>query len=265
LASFKSHGIAYDAEEGFCSEPTVKVTNNSPNFEYFSLEVRLGPFTFRDLTAVCINRAFPYRLAVHEGWGSFGKVFKVRFCGQELALKNVFLCRGESDKVLSKDTAEKAQRVLKEYCLSKLASAVGAGPTVRGQMGFDLLFYSDCIAYPMEYCQNSNYDCSFAECAEGLRGKLQRLHAIRLLHLDIKDDNICFSRSRGEFVFIDYGLSVLVPETLGAKSFTQFYGTATYCSPEMASLITNQDGGYIDLYYNDVCCLKNVIHRENDE
>lgn len=33
--------------------------------------------------------------------------------------------------------------------MSKLASALGVGPAICGKMGFDILFYKDCIAYPM--------------------------------------------------------------------------------------------------------------------
>lgn len=90
------------------------------------------------------------------------------------------------------------------------------------------------------------------------------MHSFQFVHLDIKDDNICYSKKKKEFVFIDFGLSTILPERLGRKSYTMYQGTANYCSPEMAKLITKEDGGYVDLYHNDKCCLEKVLSPEGE-
>lgn len=84
------------------------------------------------------------------------------------------------------------------------------------------------------------------------------------MHLDIKNDNICYSKKKKEFVFIDFGLSNLIPQKIGRKSYTMYLGTANYCSAEMSKIITKQNGGFVDLYYNDICCLKKVFDSDRD-
>jgi serine/threonine protein kinase len=69
-----------------------------------------------------------------------------------------------------------------------------------------------------------------------LKLKLQLLHAFQLVHLDIKPPNIMYSDSREDLVFIDFGLSKAVKESVGFKSLTNFRGSVSYCSPEMLKL-----------------------------
>lgn len=97
-------------------------------------------------------------------------------------------------------------------------------------MGFDLMIYNDCVAYAMEYCQNSNYVQPFALSRYQLQSKLLKMHAIKFIHMDIKEDNICFSNIKKDYVFIDYGLSKIIKEDVGRKSLTHFFGTASHCS-----------------------------------
>jgi hypothetical protein len=83
--------------------------------------------------------------------------------------------------------------LIREYCLAKIASIVGAGPVVNSQMGFDILVYKDCVLYPMEYCQNANYSQALSLSKNKLKEQLLKLHLIKFIHMDIKEDNICFS------------------------------------------------------------------------
>lgn len=64
-----------------------------------------------------------------------------------------------------------------------------------------------------------------------LKTKLQLLHRMGIVHVDIKPDNIMFSRGRKDLVFIDFGFSKAIEEPLGFKSSTLFAGTFEYCSP----------------------------------
>jgi hypothetical protein len=41
--------------------------------------------------------------------------------------------------------------LLREYCMSKIASALEVGPKIGNKMGFELLIYTDCAAFAMEY------------------------------------------------------------------------------------------------------------------
>lgn len=53
-------------------------------------------------------------------------------------------------------------------------------------------------------------------------------------------------------VLIDFGLSSVVKENIGEESFTHYFGTYSYCLPEMKDLLMKESFGYVDFYYNDV-------------
>jgi serine/threonine protein kinase len=56
---------------------------------------------------------------------------------------------------------------------------------------------------------------------------------LKIVHQDIKPDNIMFSPIFKELVFIDYGVSKIIREVPGQRTLTRFVGTLDYCSPEM--------------------------------
>ena len=43
-----------------------------------------------------------------------------------------------------------------------------------------------------------------------LKEKLYKLHLLQIVHMDVKPNNICFSPSMNELVFIDFGLSNII-------------------------------------------------------
>ena len=60
----------------------------------------------------------------------------------------------------------------------------------------------------MEFCEQSfthNRDIN-----EDLLSALRRIHLFKLVHLDIKPDNICFSPTFNKYVFIDFGLGKVI-------------------------------------------------------
>jgi len=59
------------------------------------------------------------------------------------------------------------------------------------------------------------------------------LHTLKLVHKDIKPDNILYSSSKNKFVFTDFGLAHSVEQKNNEKSLTSFSGTMDYLSPEM--------------------------------
>ena len=84
------------------------------------------------------------------------------------------------------------------------------------------------------------------------------MHRIQLVHLDIKPDNVMLSPTFQRLVFIDYGLSKFIKERIGEKSLTHFIGSISFCSDEMACCFWKKKDSRIDLYYNDLFCLKDA-------
>lgn len=86
------------------------------------------------------------------------------------------------------------------------------------------------------------------------------MHKYKIMHLDIKPDNIMFSNHFKKLVFIDFGFSEIIREEVGLKSLTGFRGTPSFVSPEMFKLFSlDVKNGMIDLYYNDLVGLKASI------
>ena len=85
--------------------------------------------------------------------------------------------------------------------------------------------------------------CSFAwrNASRTFPTPINKMHEVGLVHLDIKVENIAFSRTQNRFVFIDFGLSRLIAQKRGHKTLTQFVGTLSYCSPEMRKCYILQD------------------------
>ena len=148
---------------------------------------------------------------------------------------------------------------LKEYCICKIASFLKIGPNVSSSFGFDVLIFSDCLHFCMEKCQ----PCSNYQDTSLIQG-LKMLHSLKIVHIDIKPENIMFSPVYGKNVFIDFGCSTVIEEQAGYKSHTTFKGTLSYCSNQMKILYQSKQQGYVDLYYNDLHALQKVS-RQNSE
>ena len=56
------------------------------------------------------------------------------------------------------------------------------------------------------------------------------MHRLNIIHYDIKPENIIFSKAFNKAVFIDFGLSEIIEEKIGLKTFGGFRGTPNYCS-----------------------------------
>ena len=70
------------------------------------------------------------------------------------------------------------------------------------------------------------------------------------------------SALRNKIVFIDFGLSDMIKQICGNKTFTNFVGTAPYVSKEMLQLLSiDSTGDFIDLYYNDLIGLEKSISK----
>lgn len=84
-----------------------------------------------------------------------------------------------------------------------------------------------------------------------LKKSLRKLHALKIVHRDIKPDNIMYSDFFKKHVFIDFGGCLFIKENLGEKSFSGFLGTTGFCTDEMFNLLGSSKS-YVDLYTNDL-------------
>lgn len=70
----------------------------------------------------------------------------------------------------------------------------------------------------------------------------------------------------GNPIFIDYGMSDFVQESYGYQTKTYFRGCISFCLPEMIKILRSENGTeYVDVYYNDVYCLKKTIETIQNE
>jgi len=71
--------------------------------------------------------------------------------------------------------------------------------------------------------------------ATDLAAELQTLHDMRVLHRDIKLTNVCIT-SEGRATFVDYGLSVHLPEGTSSVQCEDRVGVLGYLAPEVYKL-----------------------------
>jgi tRNA A-37 threonylcarbamoyl transferase component Bud32 len=79
--------------------------------------------------------------------------------------------------------------------------------------GFDLLIYKDCIEFSMEFCRRQLE--AGPRLGKDLKLALRNLHSLKMIHFDIKPENICFSKEYNRYVFIDMGLHRVITEEIG--------------------------------------------------
>jgi serine/threonine protein kinase len=130
-------------------------------------------------------------------------------------------------------------------------------------LGFDILVFRDKIEFVMEKCEpvpitKSRY--------HQLLENLWAMHRFKIIHGDITDTNFMFSPVHGKVVFIDFGLSKIIADDCGFKTYTSFRGTPNFVSESMLNLLgVSQKWDFIDLYYNDLVCLQNIISYKNQK
>lgn len=157
------------------------------------------------------------------------------------------------------------RRAVREYCIYKISSMLGVGPKVIFSNVYDLVCYNDCIEFYMELCKTIKQ--SFNELESNLLKNYERdlklcmskLHYFKMIHKDIKPENILFSPSRNHFVLTDFGVAHSVSEDHSNKTETYFEGTHHYANEEMKELLETKKQGYVNLYHNDQHALKTTI------
>lgn len=135
---------------------------------------------------------------------------------------------------------------------------------------FDLVCFNNCMEFAMELCQcpsnNPRFLLQHGLSAESLQLQLLQnlkvLHSLKIVHKDIKPENILYSESLSRFVFADFGISHAVAEGPTEKTRTNFAGTIEYCSEEMKEVLST-GVGYVNLYMNDFVGLTKTIAKFN--
>lgn len=85
------------------------------------------------------------------------------------------------------------------------------------------------------------------------------MHSINFVHIDIKPGNVAYSGILQKHVFIDFGISKIIKQKPGEKTQIKFSGTLSYCSDEMKKCYYFSSAKFVDLYQNDLCCLKKTM------
>jgi serine/threonine protein kinase len=70
-----------------------------------------------------------------------------------------------------------------------------------------------------------------AAAIDGLRAQLRLMHEFRIVHLDVKPENVIWSEHQQRAVFIDFGFAEVIREDRGFKTQSAFKGTPNYASP----------------------------------
>lgn len=83
-------------------------------------------------------------------------------------------------------------------------------------------------------------------------------HDLNIVHRDIKPENILYSPVSKGFVIGDFGMSLLIKQSIHEETLTNFAGTPNFASPKMKALM-NGNKGYVNLYLNDFYGLKETI------
>ena len=80
----------------------------------------------------------------------------------------------------------------------------------------------------MEVCNKNNPWSSKEELEHDLVEGMKKMHYLKMVHRDVKDKNVCWSPSRGKWIFIDYGFAKFIEEPLGRKTRSKFIGTYNF-------------------------------------
>jgi serine/threonine protein kinase len=111
----------------------------------------------------------------------------------------------------------------------------------------------------MEKCFNFSEKAHNYRCVD-LKQGLFLMHHLKMIHFDIKPENIMYSSKFHKFVIIDFNLSDITNIKLGTKIKIGFRGTINYCSPDFVhNFLIPNEARLIDPYNNDIYCLRESL------
>ena len=77
------------------------------------------------------------------------------------------------------------------------------------------------------------------------------MHLLQICHFDIKLDNVAWSNETKKMILLDFGLSKIIKEKIGQKTYTKFVGSFQQASSEMQKTYFLKKKLLVNLYYND--------------
>lgn len=165
----------------------------------------LGPFTF-EIVLLNIECKAPQHNSSVVGTGAYGKIFFVRV-GEEVKAKKRVLFRNLETSLASNQELKlvvganhpEIVEIMQEYCLAKICSLLKIGPKIMSWGRIDLICYQDCMEFSMEYCSGMEVAFSkltFQDVRRRLIRNIRMLHMLRIIHKDIKPDNLLYSPSQ---------------------------------------------------------------------
>ena len=89
-------------------------------------------------------------------------------------------------------TSPSMQKIIKEYCIGKISSALECGPFIGNILGFDMIVFNNRIEFAMEQCLPL-YEVSDWK-SDVLLEEMMTLHNYKVVHLDINPANVMYSR-----------------------------------------------------------------------
>ena len=146
--------------------------------------------------------------------------------------------------------------------MTRVCGIFEIGPRPVQPMGFDIITYDDCIDICMEKCwhignkweeiKNKNEQKKIRKTfMREMKKKLSILRQLHIVHADIKPDNILYSPGWKNVVLVDFGLAMIVKESVNEETETGFFGTPYFAGEEMKYLHEYKIKGFVNLYKND--------------
>lgn len=255
----RKHKITYN-KKFFQSEMNITMMDSSRDSQVMILAVYFSNFMVEITVLNLIEESKSPENFELIGYGAYSKVYLADDpqIGKHV-IKSVAYRTEKQKQKESKEEQTKIQhslsRLIFEFCLSKLFSALRIGPQVMRKMGFDLVIYANTVEFCLEQCTFAHLE----HLERDLPSSLQMMHQMRIVHGDIKPENIMWSPQFQKNVFLDFGLSRLLKETMGSKTVTTFSGTYRFCCDEMKNLFGTGKSALVDLYFNDIYGLNESV------
>ena len=85
----------------------------------------------------------------------------------------------------------------------------------------------------MELCEEPYHKHEEEHVKRELFENLRVMHSLKMVHRDMKENNIGWSPSFRRWVFLDFGFTTILKEGIGEKTWTKFIGTFSYTIKEL--------------------------------
>lgn len=184
--------------------------------------------------------SFPSKLAdygalVELGKGSTGIVYKVTVGGTDYALKTIkpsHLADDRHTKNLNREVVI-GQLAARDSALAEIIPPIYHAFKENGSfyLVMKLIKGVELFEFLSDHCDEAK-DIVLISIVKMLLDLVRKLHSHKIVHLDIKPENIIYDPAIGNLMLIDFGLSC-VQGIDGSDCFFACKGTPEYLSPEL--------------------------------